>query len=125
MISQSQRRRRRRKKCPFCNRPFYPNSKTKYHQWACSKPECQKKRHDHNHARWEAKNPGYYHGRYENTKVWLNGHPGYLRTWRSKRRDIQDEIIANHLINHGDTRLKIADIQDEMEISRKISILPP
>lgn len=70
-------------------------------------------------------NPGYYHGRYENTKSWLKKHPGHLKKWRRKRRDIQDEIINNHLINHSDTRLKNADIQDEMDIRGQSDIHPP
>lgn len=118
-------RRRCKKRCPFCGNRFSSNSKTKYHQWVCSAPACQKKRHDYNQRRWEGKNPGYYRGRYENTKLWLKEHPGYLKNWRLKRRDIQDEIIDNHLINHNDTRLKIADIQDEMENRGRIDNLPP
>jgi len=94
-------------------------------QWTCSTPECQRQRHTKNHKAWEAKNPGYYRGRYENTKLWLKNHPGYLKNWRLKSGDIQDEIINNLLINQNITLLKNADIQDEMEINGKIDILPP
>ncbi len=62
-------------------------------QWACTKPECQRLRQQKNQRDWFAKNPGYYHGRYEDTKTWLKDHPGYLKNWRLKRRDIQDSVI--------------------------------
>jgi hypothetical protein len=42
--------------------------------------------------KWVEANPDYFNGRYENTKQWRKEHPGYQRKWRSKRREIQDEI---------------------------------
>jgi len=40
-------------------------------------------------------NPDYYHGRYENTKHWLEKPPGYLKEYRRKRRDIQDSVTVD------------------------------
>lgn len=62
-------------------------------QWACIRPGCQRKRQQENQRDWVTKNPDYYRGRYENTRLWLESHPGYLKNWRFKRRDIQDSVI--------------------------------
>lgn len=62
-------------------------------QWACTAPSCQRQRHAENQRRWLARNPGAFRGRYENTKIWLLDHPGYLKEWRSYARDIQDSVI--------------------------------
>lgn len=67
-------------------------------------------------------NPEGFHGRYENTKAWLQNRPGYLKAWRARRRDIQDKI-------HRETPVKImrlavpvgllGDIQDEIRLVRQ------
>jgi len=48
----------RRKRCPFCRCLYWPDPRSQWRQWACSKPECQAKRRVESQRRWRAKNPG-------------------------------------------------------------------
>jgi hypothetical protein len=47
----------RRKRCPFCRCLFWPDPRTRWRQWACSKPECQAKRKVESNRRYRVKNP--------------------------------------------------------------------
>ena len=47
----------RRKRCPFCRCLFWPDPRTRWRQWACSKPDCQDKRKVESNRRYRAKNP--------------------------------------------------------------------
>jgi hypothetical protein len=131
--------------CEICNESFTPDPRVGDRQHVCSKLSCQQERKRRSQAAWLNRNPGYFKGRYPNTKEWLEAHPGYLRTYRQQRRitvrrdiqdeltclksipsselsDIQDELTSyfrKHLPN-GDTSLD-ADIQDELRLF--ISIL--
>lgn len=48
---------RRRKRCRFCRDLFWPDRRIGKKQYACSKPECQKKRQQLNCKQWHEKNP--------------------------------------------------------------------
>lgn len=127
----------RRKRCRFCCGLFYPDGRTKGKQYACGKKGCQKRRKKENQAAWLARHPGYFKGRYANTRKWLDEHPGYLADYRAnhaeagekhasgererrKRRaelavDIQDLKSLQGIENNGVTGvLPSVDIQDSI-----------
>lgn len=47
---------RKRKRCPFCRCLFWPDGRTAWRQWACSKPECQARRRQETQRRQRKKN---------------------------------------------------------------------
>lgn len=130
------------RKCPFCGEFFLPDRRIKRRQICCGKEGCKRKRKMVSQKRWVEKNPGYFRGRYYNTKAWLKAHPGYLRRYKAthpeyveknrvdqRRRDavkrccldIQDKINAQMLNNTGKSPQIICadhlDIQDEISPS--------
>lgn len=50
--------RKRRKRCPYCGELFWPNRRTAWRQWACSKDCCQTQRRRETQRRYRAKNSG-------------------------------------------------------------------
>lgn len=48
---------RRRKRCRFCGDLFWPDRRIGKKQYTCSKPECQRKRHNHNCKELRKKKP--------------------------------------------------------------------
>lgn len=82
----------RQKHCEFCGRFYTPDPRLGERQRCCSRPECKRLRKRASQASWTKKNKGYFQGRYGNTRLWLEAHPGYLRQRRRMRRDIQDAI---------------------------------
>lgn len=127
----------KQKHCRFCKKLFMPNPRAKAKQYACRSPDCQKQRKRKNQGRWLERHPGYFRGRYENTKLWLKEHPGYITSYRqshpearekhrvgarrrrerlkSLRVDIQDLISTQrtevHKVKH---KLPSVDIQDSL-----------
>lgn len=112
------------KKCAICNRLFTPNKKTMKRQHICDQLECKIEYKRRYNEQWRAKkeNLDYFKGRYQNTKLWLEKHPTYLKNYRAqkksaskqKSRDIQVEITNN--INNGKRQLQkllLPDIQVE------------
>lgn len=81
----------KQKRCRYCGRYFIPDKRVGDRQKSCSRAECKRKRKQESQASWSRKNPGYFKGRYENTKAWLARNKGYLQRRRHKRKDIQDE----------------------------------
>ena len=55
--------RRSRRRCSECNELFSPHPRVVSSQRACSKPECQRRRHAAAHADWCRRNAGCYRGR--------------------------------------------------------------
>ena len=47
---------RRRKRCPFCRCLYWPDPRTAWRQWACSKADCQRQRRVETQRRWREKN---------------------------------------------------------------------
>jgi hypothetical protein len=82
----------RQKHCAFCGHFFTFDRRVSKRQRCCSRPECRRTRKRASQEAWTAKNRGYFRGRYDNTRRWLESHPGYLRRRRRKLRDIQDKI---------------------------------
>ena len=50
-------RMRRRKRCPFCEKLVWPDSRTRRRQWTCSKPACQTRRRQETQRRTRLKHP--------------------------------------------------------------------
>ena len=50
----------RRKRCCICNDLFWPHPRVGARQWACRKPDCQKKRRAETQKAWRDKNPDYW-----------------------------------------------------------------
>jgi hypothetical protein len=53
----------RRKRCPFCRCLYWPDPRTRWRQWACSKPGCQEQRRVVTQRRQRLKNPSDKAGR--------------------------------------------------------------
>ena len=49
--------------CCICHRWFRPNNRVGSRQRACSRPACQRLRHQRNQAAWVARHPDYFAGR--------------------------------------------------------------
>lgn len=80
------------KHCTICGRFFRPSPRQGDKQVSCRRVECRRERKRRSQKAWLSKNPGYFEGRYENTKKWRRKNPAYQRQWRKKRREIQDTI---------------------------------
>lgn len=80
------------KRCAYCGRFFRPVCRVKDRQKSCDSLECRARRKKESQKRWVKANPGYFKGRYENTRQWRKAHPDYQRQWRARRGEIQDEI---------------------------------
>jgi hypothetical protein len=72
----------RGKRCPYCHKFFSPNPKVRQRQRTCGRPSCQQALKGERNARWREENPDCCRGDYSRVKVWLDGHPGYLRRYR-------------------------------------------
>jgi hypothetical protein len=131
----------RKRKCKICKKWYQPDPRASNHQKSCKELLCRKKRQQQAQKRWMKKNPGYFKGRYENTRKWIKKHPGYLKIYRRnhpeyveknrnqqrQRRakdmsnsqcvDIQDGIVMQHVGNIKDKSSLIdVDIQDRMQL---------
>jgi hypothetical protein len=111
------------KRCIYCGRFFKPDRRVVKRQKSCKDKGCRSKLKKESQRRWLEANPGYFRGRYPNTKQWRESNPGYQRAWRAKRRKIQDEIPPKKpLIT---LRLVIpekwlkGEIQDEIRLERQ------
>ena len=103
------------KKCDICSNSFKPDPHVGNRQTVCFKTSCQQERKRRSQAAWLSRNPGYFKGRYPNTKTWLEAHPGYLRAYRHQQRadartDIQDELTCLESMPASELR----DIQDTL-----------
>jgi ferredoxin-thioredoxin reductase catalytic subunit len=112
-----------RKRCAYCGRFFRPDRRVGDRQKSCSSPQCRVRRKKEAQERWLAANPGYFRGRYGNTKHWREFHPEYQRLWRARRREIQDKIRKKSPMES--LRLVIpakwfkGEIQDEIRLVRQ------
>lgn len=111
------------KRCVYCGRFFRPDYRVKDRQKSCKSKQCQARRKKESQRRWLEKNPGYFRGRYPNTKEWRERNPDYQRRWRAKRREIQDEISPEKQVKT--IRLVVpgewfkGEIQDEIRFVRQ------
>ncbi len=112
---------RRRRRCRFCRDLFLPDPRLKSGQIACSKAECQKARKRANQDDWLQRHPGYFKGRYPNTKTWLEEHPGYQRQYRGRRPEAacKDNLLRKK--RHEIAQKARADIQDSISLQEAVS----
>ncbi len=80
------------KRCVYCGRFYRPDNRVGNRQKSCKRQECRRKRKYEAQKKWLEAHPGYFQGRYYNTKEWRSKNPDYQRRWRAKRREIQDKI---------------------------------
>lgn len=104
-----------KKKCPFCRRMFLPDPRVGERQKACSRKECRRRRKALSQKEWTARNPDYFRGRYENTRVWLDQNPGYLQGFRAAN----PEYAEKNRVRSRERKRELArdgfDIQDEIK----------
>lgn len=103
-----------KRKCRFCRKMFIPDPRVKRHQKFCLRAKCQERRIIKSQENWLRKNPGYFQGRYENTRIWREKNPTYQKEWRKKMREIQDVIAQKTKYKHMVTRENVHEIQDVM-----------
>lgn len=105
------------KQCAICKQSFEPHPCVAKRQYVCASISCQRERKRRSQQKWVKQNPGYFDGRYDNTKAWLADHPGYLKEYRRQRRnrcgDIQDELTPEKIMS----AIGLRDIQDELTSS--------
>lgn len=111
------------KRCAYCGRYFKPDPRVGDRQKSCKDNKCQAKRKKEGQKKWLEDNPGYFKGRYANTKEWRRNNLDYQRKWRAKRREIQDEIPQGKPIKT--LRIVVPEkwlkggIQDEIRLVRQ------
>ena len=107
--------------CEICHATFTPDRRVGERQRVCRVLRCQRERKRRAQKKWLAKNPDAFQGRYPKLQQWLAGHPGYLKNYRARQkqlappapRDIQDELTGCQ--NSGLTALRqLLDMQDEI-----------
>jgi hypothetical protein len=115
---------RRQSRCRYCGRFFVPDPRVGNRQKSCGREECRVKLKRESQKKWVEANPGYFWGRYENTKQWRRGHPDYQRKRRAaKRSEIQDEIKPGtpvrtvRIVLPGNWRKD--EIQDKIILARR------
>ncbi len=82
----------KQRRCAYCGRFFKADRRVGDRQKSCRRRECQAKGKKEGQRKWLESNPGYFKGRYEETKAWRKLNPLYQRQWRAKKREIQEEI---------------------------------
>lgn len=115
------------KRCIYCGQYYRPVHRTRNSQKSCKREECRAKRKKEAQKKWLESNPGYFNGRYENTKQWRKVHPEYQRQWRAKRREKRDEIQDAISSAHPVITIRLAipanllkgEIQDEIRLVRQ------
>jgi hypothetical protein len=60
---------RKKRPCCICHRWFLPDAKVKDRQVTCGHPECQKKQHKKQCAKWNRKNTDYFRSNYLQKKL--------------------------------------------------------
>lgn len=111
----------RKKQCCSCGAWFTPYARAWKTQKTCSKA-CRTQRVQELCARWRAKNPDYFKGRYPDTKRWLAKHPNYLSRYRAENPDYVEADNKNRRrrrLRRNDLR---ADIQNGL-LRREITAI--
>lgn len=107
---------RRQKRCIYCRALFMPDARTKGHQKACSRTECQKKRQRANEKNWRLRNPDCLLYQREQSKAWHQRHPDHSR----KRREENPELL---LRNREQSRERMRKIREKKMFDKSKSIL--
>jgi len=110
------RRRRRRKRCRFCHDLFLPDHRQDSpggnRQYACSKPSCQKARHEKNQSDWLKKHPDAYRGPRIKVKLWRSAHSGYGKEYRENHPQARARDNEKRKERHRKAKIRRAEIQD-------------
>ena len=112
-----------KKKCRCCRRVFTPDPRVGDRQVCCQSEDCKKESKRISQKRWCRANPDYFHGRYEEIRLWREKNPGYQKQWRRVRSEIQDEIARKKSVEPTRLMLPVcilkAEIQDEIRLKYK------
>ncbi len=109
-------KKQRKRKCRQCGCLYKPDPRSRYHQYTCSAPACQKARKQANQRRWAARpaNADYFRGpaQAKRVRAWRDTNPGY---WRKSKKPLQDDLDAQPVANEEDKcNLSVHALQDEI-----------
>lgn len=105
-----------RRPCRFCRRWFKVDPRLKDRQYACSRPECQAKRHEANAAAWLDRNPGYFRGRGEKHRLYRSEHPGAQRRWRAAHPEVRERERRARAARRRTAKVRRAVEQDSIAL---------
>lgn len=101
--------------CVVCNVFFTADKRVGKRQKTCGRPSCKLEYKRRCQKDWLRRNPGYFKGRYENTKEWLREHPGYLKDYRKRCKSREKSDIQEQLTLLKSTPLStLRDIQEQL-----------
>lgn len=113
---------RKQPRCKHCGQ-FYSYNKRGRKREHCGQAKCKNKAKKDSQQKWVENNPGYFNGRYENTKKWREDHPNYQREWRSQKgAEIQEkkgnenQLQELHLVLPG--KIFKGEIQEKIILFR-------
>lgn len=110
-------------KCRSCRRVFTPDPRVGDRQVCCQTEDCKRECKRISQKRWCRTNPDYFHGRYEELRLWRERNPGYQKKWRRGRAEIQDEMTNKKPMESTRLMLPVcilkAEIQDEIRLKYK------
>jgi len=104
-----------KRKCRYCRRVFTPDPRVGDRQVCCQSQDCKKERKGISQKRWCRRNPDYFHGRYGELRLWRERNPGYQKSWRRKRSEIQDEIAQKMRVESTRLMLPVCILKDEIQ----------
>ena len=113
-----------KKKCKCCRRVFTPDPRVGDRQVCCQHEDCKKQSKRMAQGRWCRANPDYFHGRYEELRLWRERNPGYQKRWRRGRAEIQDEIASKKSVNSLRLMLPVCILKDEIQDKIRLKYKP-
>lgn len=120
-MPEKRKRQQRKRSCCFCRDYFTPDPRVGSRQVACPRPECQKARKQANQERWLRQRPGYFEGRYDNTKRWLAEHPRYLAEYRRRNPEKVGRDRERRRVRRRCAKEAAADIQDSIALEPPVT----
>lgn len=108
----------KKKRCRYCGKLFWPDSRNGGRQHFCREPECRKASKTDSQKRWVEKpeNQDYFRGpkNVERVQDWRKNHPGYWRRKSQKKIPaLQESLKQQPIDNNIDTaRLGSIALQD-------------
>jgi hypothetical protein len=107
--------------CDICHETFQPDRKAFKRQHICDNLKCKREHKRRYDRQWRERdeNSDYFKGRYPDLQEWLKHHPGYLKNYRSRKKnkstqksaDIQVEITLK-----SNNNLDLAKIIDDIQV---------
>ena len=108
----------KRKKCPNCNKLYFPDARNRKKQKYCSKPKCRKASKKASQEKWlnKPQNQDYFRcsANVERVMQWREQNPGYRKRKAENGKNVlQDHLIAQPVENNVDNaRNASAVLQD-------------